>query len=132
MTPIKNRGKYTWLIYIGIVIIIYLLFLPATFLHVTPLEIKISRVKNSIQSLSTMLELFRAENSFYPESLEVLADPNAETRVYIKTKGRRLLDPWGKPYIYLKPDKYGELFIFSLGPDGIPSQDDIGNWQLKD
>jgi general secretion pathway protein G len=106
-----------------------LLYFGTKQLHTTP-DFKMARTITAIKSISTMLQLFKAENSFYPENLEVLADPNAETRVYIKKK-ERLIDPWGKPYIYLNPDKYGEVYIYSLGPDGIPSQDDIGNWQVE-
>ncbi|WP_309397297.1 type II secretion system protein GspG [Cerasicoccus maritimus] len=41
-----------------------------------------------------------------------------------------LIDPWGNHYKFLypgiqNPDTYD---VWSLGPDGIPSEDDIGNW----
>jgi type II secretion system protein G len=41
------------------------------------------------------------------------------------------LDPWGHRYLYRFPAmKEGpdEYDVWSLGPDGIPSDDDIGNW----
>lgn len=40
------------------------------------------------------------------------------------------IDPWGNPYCYQFPaqrSKQGFDF-YSLGPDGVPSGDDIGNW----
>lgn len=40
------------------------------------------------------------------------------------------IDPWGNAYQYRSPgihnpDSYD---LWSLGPDGVPSDDDIGNW----
>lgn len=41
------------------------------------------------------------------------------------------LDPWGNPYQYRypgtkNPNKYD---LYSYGPDGVESADDIGNWE---
>jgi len=50
---------------------------------------------------------------------------------YLDTPGNKLPeDPWGRPYQYRypgtkNPDRYD---LFSLGPDGVESDDDIGNW----
>jgi general secretion pathway protein G len=47
-------------------------------------------------------------------------------------EGNRLpLDPWGHPFVYRFPAKYSSAGydLFSLGPDGVESDDDIGNWQ---
>lgn len=40
------------------------------------------------------------------------------------------IDPWGNPYRYLYPGvRNNETYdVWSLGPDGEPSDDDIGNW----
>jgi type II secretion system protein G len=41
------------------------------------------------------------------------------------------LDPWGHRYLYRFPasrEGPDEYDVWSLGPDGIPSDDDIGNW----
>ena len=40
------------------------------------------------------------------------------------------IDPWGEPYKYLSPGSNGDIDIYSFGPDGIQSEDDIGNWML--
>ena len=40
-------------------------------------------------------------------------------------------DPWGNPYQYLNPGTREDIDIFSYGPDGRKSDDDIGSWQLK-
>lgn len=43
---------------------------------------------------------------------------------------RALTDPWGRPYQYRVPPTKSRLEydLYSLGPDGIESPDDIGNW----
>ena len=40
-------------------------------------------------------------------------------------------DPWGREYQYQAPGlKSGGAYdVWSLGPDGVPSSDDVGNWQ---
>jgi general secretion pathway protein G len=49
----------------------------------------------------------------------------------METPGNKIpLDPWKHPYQYRYPgtkntDGYD---VFSLGPDGVESGDDIGNW----
>lgn len=40
------------------------------------------------------------------------------------------VDPWGNPYQYLNPGTQDDVDIFSYGPDGRKSDDDIGSWQL--
>lgn len=44
--------------------------------------------------------------------------------------GKIPLDPWGREYQYRSPALKSSVGydIWSLGPDGIPSADDIGNW----
>lgn len=38
--------------------------------------------------------------------------------------------PWGRPYQYRSPATRSRMDydLYSLGPDGVESQDDIGNW----
>ena len=42
-------------------------------------------------------------------------------------------DPWGRPYQYRSPGikNLSSYDVWSLGPDGIVSADDIGNWEKK-
>ncbi len=39
-------------------------------------------------------------------------------------------DPWGRPYQYRQPGQVRAVELFSLGPDGVESQDDIVAWNL--
>jgi general secretion pathway protein G len=43
------------------------------------------------------------------------------------------VDPWNNPYQYRFPGTHnpGSYDVWSLGPDGVPSGDDIGNWQQR-
>jgi general secretion pathway protein G len=42
-----------------------------------------------------------------------------------------LKDPWGKQYQYKQPAERSKkgYDLYSLGPDGVESEDDIGNWK---
>ena len=96
----------------------------------------VTRAGTDIKSISSMLEIYRAENYNYPstdQGLEALVskpsgDPEAKNwRRYTK---KTPIDPWGNPYNYLSPGAKSDVDIYSLGPDGVQSDDDIGNWQL--
>lgn len=97
----------------------------------------ISRAGTDIKSIGSMLELYKAENYSYPttdQGLEALVsqpsgDPAAKNwRQYMK---KTPIDPWENPYKYLSPGSHGDVDIYSFGPDGIQSEDDIGSWDLK-
>ena len=94
----------------------------------------ISRASTDIKSISSQLELYKAENYQYPstdQGLEALVnkpsgDPTPKNwRQYLNKTPQ---DPWENPYKYLSPGSHGDFDIYSFGPDGIQSDDDIGNW----
>ena len=94
----------------------------------------ISRAGTDIKSISSQLELYKAENYQYPstdQGLEALVkkpsgDPTPKNwRQYLN---KTPMDPWENPYKYLSPGSHGDFDIYSFGPDGIQSDDDIGNW----
>jgi general secretion pathway protein G len=39
-------------------------------------------------------------------------------------------DPWGRPYQYRNPGKEYAWELFSFGPDGVESKDDVISWNL--
>lgn len=43
------------------------------------------------------------------------------------------VDPWGNPYEYRCPATRSSrpYDVWSMGPDRVPSADDIGNWQVS-
>jgi len=96
----------------------------------------ISRAGTDIKSITSMLELYKAENYAYPttdQGLEALVnspsgDPAPKNwRQYIK---KTPIDPWENPYKYLSPGSNGDFDLYSLGPDGVQSEDDIKGWEL--
>ncbi len=96
----------------------------------------ISRAATDIKSISSQLELYKAENYHYPstdQGLEALVTkPSGEPtpknwRQYLS---KTPMDPWENPYKYLSPGSHGDFDIYSFGPDGVQSDDDIGNWTL--
>ena len=88
-------------------------------------------------SIKTPLVSYRIHMGNYPsteEGLQALITPPANRAErwkgpYIDSKTIPV-DPWGNPYQYRypgthNPDKYD---VWSWGPDGHESADDIGNW----
>ena len=104
-----------------------------------PEQAQIIKAKQDIRVIESQLNLYRLDNFSYPstdQGLEALVEKpthGAEPRNY-KQGGyldRVPVDPWGNPYQYLSPGTQGSIDIYSLGPDGVPSDDDIGNWNLQ-
>jgi len=89
-------------------------------------------------ALENALDMYKLDNNRYPtteQGLDALVtkpsiDPAPRSYRdggYIK---RLPQDPWGNPYQLLSPGQFGKIDIFSMGLDG--TDDDIGNWNLKD
>lgn len=55
----------------------------------------------------------------YPESLEVLVQPDADGHTYLNRETVPL-DPWGQPFLYEPPQGGRKLNIVSYGKDGVP------------
>lgn len=85
-------------------------------------------------NIATGLELFELDNGRFPttdEGLKALLEkPSWATSwkgPYLKNKP---VDPWGREYQYRCPGTHGPDYdLYSLGQDGVESEDDIGNWQ---
>lgn len=104
-----------------------------------PEQARVAKAKTDIRALETALDLYRLDNFRYPttdQGLEALVEKPAGTPEpknwkeggYVKTLNA---DPWGNEYLYLSPGSKGEIDVYSLGPDGVVSDDDIGNWALN-
>lgn len=98
---------------------------------------KVEKARADIASLEGALELFRADNGFYPtteQGLDALVVKPSTGRIPTKwmeggyfRKGVPL-DPWGNRYVYFAPGRRGESFeIMSLGADGQESDDDVSS-----
>jgi general secretion pathway protein G len=96
------------------------------------------KANNDIKAIEMQLQAYEMENQRFPTTEQgiqaLVTQPTTEPRPrrwrqYFKEV---LLDPWGNEYVYRKPGKGGSKFdLYSLGPDGIESDDDIGKTKHK-
>ena len=103
---------------------------------------KVEKARADIASLEGALELFRADNGFFPtteQGVDALVVKPSTGRIPSKwmeggyfRKGLPL-DPWGNRYVYFAPGRRGESFeIVSLGADGQESDDDVSSSDYLD
>ncbi len=108
---------------------------PALIGNIDDAQKKTARV--DIKTIETALNLYKLDNFQYPstdQGLEALVSKPAGDPPATGWKQRlpKLpLDPWKKPYKYLSPGSHGEFDLYSTGPDGKQSDDDIGNWDIE-
>ncbi len=126
---------------IEIMVVIIILGLLATLVipNITGYTEKAKREKAraDIASIEGALELFKADNGFYPtteQRLDALVVKPSTGRIPAKWmeggyfKKGIPLDPWGSPYAYFSPGRHAEGYeIISLGADGQESDDDISS-----
>lgn|SRR3990167_1559130 len=106
-----------------------------------PEEAKVVKAKQDITEIENAMELYKLDNGNYPtEEQGINALVTKPTTPPEPTNWQGYLknlpmDPWGKPYYYTNPGKYGEIDIFTYGPTGNPGGTDknatIGNWNLQ-
>jgi general secretion pathway protein G len=91
-----------------------------------------------IKNIATALELFYLHNGGYPsEQVGLTALVKAPAGVatwngpYLKVADG-LTDPWGRPYRYRVPGRFGEFDVFTLGRDnregGSGEDRDVKSW----
>lgn len=94
--------------------------------------------KVQIEALASSLELYKLDVGSYPstsDGLNALIEPPSGQKSwsgpYLK-KRTLPADPWGTPYNYRHPGKFGEFDIYSFGADkkegGIGENSDIVSW----
>ncbi len=88
-------------------------------------------------NISLALKLYEVDNGQYPtteQGLKALLEKPAAPPAPRNWKGPYIeqepLDPWRRPYVYRNPGTHPprDYDLFSLGPDGTESADDIRNW----
>ena len=105
-----------------------------------PGEARVVRAKQDIQGIVTALNMYRLDNFAYPsteQGIEALvAKPSGtpDAPNWHQHLDKLPKDPWGRPYLYLRPGAHGDIDVFSYGADGKPGGDkedgDVGNWDL--
>jgi general secretion pathway protein G len=108
----------------------------------SPDKARVTAAKADIATLVQALKMYRLDNTAYPtteQGLKALVQKptTAPVPANWKTGGyleRLPNDPWGTPYQYLQPGRFGEIDVFSLGADKLPGGEgsgaDIGSWNL--
>jgi general secretion pathway protein G len=80
--------------------------------------------KTGIAQIVDKLETYRIEKNSYPAvdaGLRVLTAPVATPQNSYFVASDKLLDPWGREFLYIVPGPGGEPFeVVSLGADGAP------------
>ncbi|WP_404408647.1 type II secretion system major pseudopilin GspG [Pseudidiomarina marina] len=98
------------------------------------------KARTDIIALENALAQYRLDNGSFPtteQGLEALTEePNVDPRPRNYRRGgyiqRLPSDPWGNEYLLLSPGEFGDIDIFSAGPDGqTGTDDDIGNWNIE-
>jgi len=84
-----------------------------------------------LANIASALDIYELDNDKYPNSLgELKSDPaglSSWNGPYIK---RKPIDPWGNEYQYRNPSSHDmDYDLYSLGPDGVESEDDVVNWE---
>jgi general secretion pathway protein G len=88
-------------------------------------------------NIATALDLYELDNGNYPtteQGLEALMKKPTTSPEPVNWNGPYLRktpkDPWGRPYVYRSPGEHNleDYDLFSYGPDGAESEDDIKNW----
>jgi general secretion pathway protein G len=89
------------------------------------------------------LDAYQIDNGRYPtteQGLQALIEqpatdpaPKNWNGPYLKQKSMPE-DPWGNPFVYISPGEHNseEYDLYSLGPDGVQSDDDVTNWLDED
>jgi general secretion pathway protein G len=101
-------------------------------------DAKKAAASGDIKSLSTALTMYEVDNQMYPTTDQGLAallqkpggapEPKTWKGPYLQNQTEVPLDPWGNPYIYLRPGvkNTSGFDLFSAGPDAQPgTQDDV-------
>ncbi|NNE38408.1 MAG: type II secretion system major pseudopilin GspG [Gammaproteobacteria bacterium] len=102
-----------------------------------PEQARIAATKNNIRAIQSALDMYKLDNHRYPttdqglEALVMEPDIEPEPANWNRYMDNVPTDPWGNNYLYLEPGKYGDVDLFSPGPNGrTGDEDDIGTWNL--
>jgi len=107
-------------------------------------QAKVSAAHTDIDAnLSMALDLYELDMGTYPsaeEGLSALVQKPGDGAAAMIWNGPYLKrshlpeDPWGNKYVYVFPGTHNSegYDLYSLGPDGQVSDDDIGNWKNEE
>ncbi len=98
-------------------------------------QARVAAAKADIQAnIATALKLYELDNGNFPtteEGLEaLLKKPSSAVNWNGPYLEKEPIDPWGRKYQYRCPGTHNNDYdLYSLGKDGVESDDDITNWK---
>ena len=135
----RRKGAGFTLIEMVLVLAIVALLVGAGIVHLTGVldEGKYQRVKADISAVTSALRTYEMSSLSVPTTAQGLqaltAQPTTQPlpkrwRQYLP---KQLQDPWGRDYQYRSPGTKNSagFDVYSFGPHGVESPDDIGNWE---
>jgi general secretion pathway protein G len=131
----RFSGGYTLFEIMLVLGIIAVLVGSAIYMLVGNIDVaKDQRVESDIQAISMQLRTYEMLNYRKPtteQGLKALVQQpttDPKPRKWKQLMKAVPLDPWGAEYVYRNPGKLnpGGFDLYSLGPDGKESDDDIG------
>ena len=110
------------LVVLGIIALIAALVGPQLIKYLGKAKSETAAVQ--VGNLTSALEVYYLDTGRYPTTqdglgalLQAPQDAKRWNGPYLR-KAAGLVDPWGRPYLYLSPGAHGEFDIFSYGRDG--------------
>lgn len=124
------------LVVLGIIALLATLVAPQVIKYLS--KAKTDTATAQIKNLQSAIELYFLDTGQYPSSseglLNLLKAPDGLVNwngPYLKGK-EGLIDPWGKPYLYVVPGKNSDYDLLSYGLDAVPGgkgeNRDISAW----
>lgn len=102
-------------------------------------QAKVSIARGDISAnISLALKLYELDNGHFPttsQGLQALLTKPTYSPVPANWNGpyleKKPIDPWGKEYQYRSPGAHNTqgFDLYSLGNDGVESDDDVTNWE---
>jgi general secretion pathway protein G len=99
-------------------------------------QARVAAAKADIQAnIATALKLYELDNGEFPSTEEGLNALMAKSASATNWRGpyleKKPIDPWNREYKYKSPGEHrqSDYDLYSLGKDGIESNDDITNWE---
>ena len=100
-------------------------------------QAKISAAQADVTAnIATALKLYELDNGRYPSGEEgglqaLFSKPGNANNWNGPYLEKKPMDPWGKEYQYKSPGSHRsyDYDLYSLGRDGIESDDDVKNWE---